>query len=97
VAGGCGRVPCMKTSRAEKDHAKVVRLRELAGRPEAQAAYALELLPTERNSEVARTALAALEDTRNEAARPVLVERYEHFQARWSKLDQGGYVRTAIL
>lgn len=75
----------------------LARLRSLAATPDEQAAYALKLAGNQRNSDVLLAALAVLAEWSAPAARPVLRERYDWYQAGGSRRDAGGVVRIAIL
>lgn len=75
---------------------KLDRLRALARTPGA-AAYALELIATDRQAEVLLAALKVLSGAPHHGAHDALVARYEEFERGGRQRDAGGYVRAALL
>ena len=72
-------------------------LRQMAGEPEAQSALAVRVLAEEKDVQAVRAALEVLEQHPTPAARPVLRERYAHYDADGLRRDVGGYLRAAIV
>jgi hypothetical protein len=77
--------------------AQIDGLRRLAGEPAGQAAFALRLVETERNAEVALAALAILTEAPDPTWRPTLLRAYAYYDANPARRDGGGPVRAAIL
>lgn len=78
--------------------AAVERLRALADQPEAQVAYALDLLGRERGIQVVSAALAVVRAAPpRPAARPVLIQVYAYYDADGVKRDPGCDLRVAVL
>jgi hypothetical protein len=73
------------------------RLRELAGDPPAQAAYAVTLLAPAAGRAAHLAALNALRRQPAAEARPALVALYEHLAANGPKRDAGAFARRAIV
>jgi hypothetical protein len=83
--------------RARPPNPRVLRLRELAGDPAAQAALATEIVAQEKDAAAVRAALEVLARRPNAAARPALLQRYDYFSADGVRRDAGGYLRAALL
>ena len=81
----------MATSQSKLDQ-----LRRLADHPAEQVAHAARLVARERDPQVVLAALAALADHPDPVHRPLLRERYEHYEQRSGRRDQGGALRAAI-
>ena len=80
-----------------KQTAALQRLRDLAGQPEEQFRYALELLDKEHSLRVVPSALAVVAAHPAPAARPVLLRLYDYYAADGVKRDPGCEMRVAVL
>ncbi len=83
---------------AKPNHfAETGRLRALRDEPEAQAAYAHELVASSRHAEAVRAAAKVLAAQPLPAARPAILERFRYLGADPNRRDQGAHVRGALL
>ncbi|MEI6046451.1 MAG: hypothetical protein WCS37_19035 [Chloroflexota bacterium] len=80
-----------------KQRAKLEKLKSLAENPKEQVSYALNLLQNERDRQVLTAALVVLKELPEQAARPILLERYHYYADEGSKRDAGAELRVAIL
>ena len=87
----------MVTFMAVNKDALLLQLRGFVGQPEAQAAYATELLAPRHGLQVVRAALHVLVARAYPPALPALVRLYEHYAAQGVVRDPGTYVRSEIL
>jgi hypothetical protein len=76
---------------------KLERLRGLAGQPQEQVDYALELVETEDNLDVIQAALDALADTPDARVRRTLLDRFTRDADGAGGGDSGCYRRVALL
>jgi hypothetical protein len=83
--------------RPSRQPAAVTRLQGLAGEPDVQVAYALELLERERGIQVVTAALAVVTAHARPSVRPVLLDLYEYYDAAGVKRDPGCQLREGIL
>lgn len=80
-----------------KQFARLHKLESLADNPKEQAAFALELVQSERDRQILGAALAVLVEMPDFATRPVLLERYQYYAADGPRRDAGADLRTALL
>lgn len=83
--------------RHNKTSPKLGELRDLANDPAAQVALAIEVLAKEKDVQAVRAALEVLKQHPAPAARPLLLERFEHYAADGVRRDAGTYLRAAIV
>src|SRR5689334_16201518 len=83
--------------RPDQDRETLKALKELAGAPEEQAAFAVRLLEHRSSLAVVASALDVLARTPLPAARPALLKRYAHFDADGPHRDSGGSSRILII
>jgi len=76
---------------------KLERLRGLAGQPQEQVDYALELVETDDNLDVVQAALNALTDTPDARVRRALLDRFTRDADGGGGGDSGCYRRVALL
>jgi len=76
---------------------KLERLRGLAGQPQEQVDYALELVETDDNLDVVQAALDALADTPDARVRRALLDRFTRDADGAGGGDSGCYRRVALL
>jgi len=76
---------------------KLERLRGLAGQPQEQVDYALELVGTDDNLDVVQAALDALADTPDARVRRALLDRFTRDADGAGGGDSGCYRRVALL
>ncbi len=79
------------------DQVKLDRLASLRQEPEAQRAYAMQLVQTERSLAVVGAALDLLLANPSADARPALLKRYAHLAAEGPRRDAGGLTRARII
>lgn len=75
----------------------LLRLRSLAGQPQAQSELAASLLDIKNGMEVVLAVLKMLEQTPVLSARPALLAAYAHFDQLGEKRDPAANLRAAIL
>lgn len=75
----------------------IEQLHALAGSPQQQAAYAVELLAGKHGKDIMQAALAVLADNPDPAAREPILRLYAYYAANKGVRDQGGYFRRALL
>jgi hypothetical protein len=81
----------------ESKESRLEQLRALRAMPAARAAYAATLLQSRYGLEVVRSALQALIDHPDAAARPALHTLYDYYAANGVTRDAGTYVRSMIV
>jgi hypothetical protein len=84
-------------TKGAKQTAALAQLRALADRPADQVQYALDLLAGERSVRVVPEALDVVAAAEVPAARPVLLDLYEYYDADGVKRDPGCQIRSRIL
>jgi hypothetical protein len=84
------------TAKAAKSPA-VAQLRDLAGDPTAQSAYAVTLLGGEHGKDVMQAALAVLAAYPDRAARAPILRLYARYAADKGVRDPGAYFRRSLL
>lgn len=76
---------------------EILRLRNLARDPQAQADYALTLIRPRQQRDVLTAALRVLAETPQPQARPEILALYAYFAAGAPRRDLAGFVRSALL
>ena len=75
----------------------IEQLHALAGSPQQQAAYAVELLAGKHGKDIMQAALAVLADNPDPAAREPILRLYAYYAANKGVRDQGAYFRRSLL
>ncbi len=76
---------------------RLQRLKALADDPREQAAYARNLLETEKEKQVLEATLRVLQDNPDPGNRPLLLDLYRTYADNGPKRDPGMYLRAALL